>query len=70
MTLWLHVIGTIVTVDRIEGPYAVVEWRDATFTEVPIAALPSGTTEGARLLLRASTLPPPAATHRSGRSPR
>lgn len=70
MTLALVVIGTIVTVDRIEGPYAVLEWDDARITEVPVTALPPSVVEGDRIVLRARTLPPSSVARPSGRRPR
>ncbi len=70
MTLALFVVGTIVTVDRIEGPYAVLEWDDAHITEVPVAALPPNVEEGDRIVLRARTLAPSSVTRPSGRRPR
>jgi hypothetical protein len=70
MSLVLFAVGTIVTVDRIEGAYAVLEWRDSNLTEVPITALPPGLHEGDRLLVRARTLPPSSVARRPGRRPR
>jgi hypothetical protein len=66
----LFAIGTIVVVDRIEGPFAVLEWRDTHLTEVPVSALPAGVHEGDRLLVAARTLPPPRSTSSVARRPR
>lgn len=44
-------LGTLVVVDRIEGPFAVLEWKEEVLTEVPISALPLGVEEGDRLVL-------------------
>ncbi|MDP2312783.1 MAG: DUF3006 domain-containing protein [Pseudomonadota bacterium] len=70
MRLALFAIGTIVTIDRIEGPYAVLEWGDVGVTEIPITALPSGAQEGDRIVLRARTLPRSSVARHSGRRPR
>jgi hypothetical protein len=70
VNLALLAIGTIVVIDRIEGPLAVVEWRDAHLTEVPVVVLPPGVREGDRVLLRTRTLPPPSVARRPGRRPR
>lgn len=44
-------LGTLVIVDRIEGPLAVLEWSEEQLTEVPVTALPDGVQEGDRLVL-------------------
>ena len=56
MNLLWFAVGAVVTVDRIEGPYAVLEWRDASITEVPLSELPRGTSEGDRLVFQARRL--------------
>ena len=43
--------GKLVAVDRLEGPFAVVELRLGVLVDVPLAMLPPGTGEGDRLLL-------------------
>ncbi len=53
----LFVFGAIAVIDRIEGPVAVLEWRDMTITEVPVDVLPPGAGEGDRVVLHARTLP-------------
>ena len=37
-------------VDRVEGEYAIIEWGDETFSDVPLQDLPKGCGEGSRLL--------------------
>ena len=66
----MFAIGTVVTVDRIEGPYAVLEWDEVHVTEVPIYALPPHVEEGDRLVLRAQTLPRPSVARPPGRRSR
>lgn len=39
-------------VDRVEGAFAVVEWRGELTTDVPLAALPPGIAEGDALIAR------------------
>lgn len=43
-------MGTLVVVDRIEGPFAVLEWSAEELTEVPVTVLPEGVEEGDRLV--------------------
>ncbi len=56
MNILLFAFGAVVVVDRIEGPYAVLEWRDASVTEVPLSELPGGLSEGDHLVLGARRL--------------
>lgn len=63
---WLMALGgdaTVVTVDRIEGAWAVVEWTADEVAPVPLSALPDGISEGEHLELawRRTTSTPPAA---------
>lgn len=50
---WPPLLALLVTIDRIEGDFAVVELPDARTVDVPLAALPRGIEEGDRVLLRA-----------------
>ena len=58
--LTTHALGGVVlsgaalvlTVDRIEGARAVVEWTDGTLTPIPIQLLPPHAREGDHLRLR------------------
>lgn len=54
--------GLALTVDRIEGSWAVVEWADGSLSDLPLGLLPAGTHEGQRLVLYAQqpTDRPPA----------
>lgn len=70
MILTLFTLGTVVTVDRIDGSYAVLEWNDVQLTEIPVSALPPDVAEGDRLLLHARTLPRSSVAHVPRRRPR
>ncbi len=56
MSIWFAGILVVVgVVDRIEGRWAIVEWRHegrARFGDVPAASLPEGVSEGAGLRAR------------------
>ena len=41
----------VVTVDRVEAPYAVLEWPSGALGDVPLGLLPPGVAEGERLRL-------------------
>jgi hypothetical protein len=47
----------IATVDRVEGPVAVLDWCGIVRTDAPLSALPDGVAEGTRVRLVRS---PPA----------
>lgn len=66
----LFVFGAVAVIDRIEGPVAVLEWRDLRFTEVPVEVLPPGANEGDRIVLRARTLPRTTVARAPGSRPR
>jgi len=66
----MFAIGTVVTVDRIEGPYAVLEWDEVHVTEVPVFALPPHVEEGDRLVLRAHPLSRTSVARSPGRRSR
>jgi|GEM_PF-5085422 len=51
-TGWLAVHSTTVTIDRIEGDLAVVEWSADHPGHLPLQLLPAGVAEGDRLELR------------------
>lgn len=51
------VFGSVAIVDRIEGPVAVLEWRDLSLSEVPVEILPVDVSEGDRVVFRARTPP-------------
>jgi hypothetical protein len=55
----------LVTVDRIEGNWAVVEWPDGSFSDLPLLLLPA-VSEGDRLALHPILLFPVAAGDPSG----
>ena len=59
--LWALGAAATVTVDRIEGELAVVEWADTVWVAVPVSELPPGVAEGDRLRIR---------WHRARRRPR
>ncbi|NOY26831.1 MAG: DUF3006 domain-containing protein [Oligoflexia bacterium] len=70
MSRWnLHLAGLLgagtlavalhLTIDRIEGDWAVVEWPDGTFSDLPLALFPTGTREGQSLVLRVRPLAQP-----------
>lgn len=69
MILTLFSLGTVVTIDRIEGPYAVLEWNDVQLTEIPVNALPPNAAEGDRFVVRARTLPRSSVAHVPRRRP-
>ena len=52
MSLLLLSVRVAVTVDRIEPPFAVVEWPSGDLADVPLALLPSPTAEGDTIELR------------------
>jgi len=68
--LTLFSLGTVVTIDRIEGPYAVLEWNDVQITEIPVTALPPNVAEGDRLVVHTRTLPRSSVAHVPRRRPR
>ena len=53
MTLWAFPIITTLwlTVDRIEGDYAIVEWENMALSSIHSTLLPKDTKEGSRLKL-------------------
>ena len=66
----LVVFGAVAVVDRIEGPVAVLEWHDLTFTEIPVALLPAGAEEGDRIVVRTRPLKRTPHARVSGSRPR
>lgn len=52
MLVWLLVLlgWKNCVIDRIDGDFAVMEWSDESFSDVPLAALPYGCSEGSRLV--------------------
>ena len=50
--LWWAASPLVLTVDRIEGPVAIVEWSTDLHIEVPVSLLPPGVHEGDQLRLR------------------
>lgn len=63
MMLVLFTLGSVVTIDRIDGAYAILEWDDVHVTEIPVVALPPNAAEGDRLVLRALALPRSSVAH-------
>lgn len=57
MILTLFSLGTLVTIDRIDGAFAVLEWNDVQLTEFPVIALPPDVEEGDRIVLHTRALP-------------
>ena len=49
LLLWLVPARALVVVDRIEPPVAVLEWTAGVLTDMPLALLPPGISEGCRL---------------------
>lgn len=64
----MSVLVLLVTVDRIEGPWAVVQMRDAVAFDVPLVAFPPGVREGDQFILQAQPVPPSAPRLPDGRS--
>ncbi len=50
MILFAWLLAVPGVVDRVEGAFAVVEWDGRMTQDVPLAALPSGITEGDALI--------------------
>jgi hypothetical protein len=57
LPLALRLVGTV---DRIEGDFAVVEWRNGELTDVGLALLPTAVQEGDRVVLRSRRVSSPA----------
>ena len=56
-SLWLAArpnAVAVVTIDRIEGDFAVVEWSESLLSDVPLSVLPKGVAEGDRIVVEVS----------------